>query len=1314
MMNLGGWQNSMVTWLKDELYIVSKECTINFVNREDYTVFGLKATEIVGTSFFDLPFTLTNECTYNKTQLKDLCIKNSSVNLEFVATIQLSDQKPKWYRFNLQTEVDKQGDKFLLITLSDITETQLLEQRLNSERSLFIGGPTVVVKWVPRSTWVIDYVSPNIYQQFGYQPEALMRGDFSFISLVHPDDFRRLLDEVEDFKEKKRLSYEQEYRLRHANGTYRYVYDYTTVSRDEYNEIVSYQGTIVDVTEKTQAIINHNENLERFNSIIEGITDSVLITDELGTITFCNNATSKVFKWDIEELVGQPLDIIIPQNNFGQNADGLRMAQLSSIMGTKPEMVGLGKYGNHLPLEVSVSSWKKGNNINYSWIISDLTERKAKEERIKHLASFPESSKNPIVEIDIDGNVLYANPTAMSLFTGINRAGKLHPFLLGIETNMQYRDVEYEGKWYRQSIKFYDDRQVLRVYSMDITENILMQEAARINEARLSSLIESIPDAVFLKDGTGKWQHINSVAKAIFRLENIDWKGKDDTELAILNADMKDIHDYCVVSDNDSWGKGVVSKGEEYVPDRGGVLHYYDVIKVPIFNKNNEREALVIVGREITEQKLIEHEKSLNHMIQEQINKILKVSLSKLSIKDSLDAILEIVISSDFINLQKQGGIFLTDETKQSLSLVSHANFAKELLTQCNKVAFGRCLCGKAAQSGEVMFVDCVNELHENTYEGIKQHGHYSVPIITGDEVIGVIVVYLNHGHPYSIKEVRFLESVADIIGGMISRKKAEEQVISSIQFLERLDIVNSILQKTSGHEDIGDMNREMLEAIIKIFAVDSVWLIYPCDPDVEKWLMPYECINMGNGEYIHNAKEVELPQGLRHLLVNALECNDTIALNKVNDKEILDLLQNLYGVKSVMYIALHPQIGKPWIMGVHQRSYAREWTREEKNLFRQIAERYSYSLNSYLLLDQLKKSELQYRSLSETARDIIVSYDMEGNIHYMNNVGLEFFGLQESTYIGRNIFEFINNAREDIYRRLKDRKAGIKTTGLLEVTLVNCNGETIPFEVNSSFIDLDGGVKGMISVNRNIAERKMAEDRLIAKNTELQTINSELDRFVYSTSHDLRSPLTSVLGLINISREETGGSPDLKLYLDMMEKSIHRLDNVIKSILDYSKSNRVRVNLEPLSMQTIYSEVLESISYIKGHETIKHICDIDVETVFASDKIRITTIISNLINNAIKYRRQIPDSIVKFTFKANEKEGVITVEDNGEGIPESKFQLIFEMFYRNSNSAEGSGLGLYIVKQNAAKLNGTVDLKSTPGKGSKFTITIPNGSGEV
>ena len=113
------------------------------------------------------------------------------------------------------------------------------------------------------------------------------------------------------------------------------------------------------------------------------------------------------------------------------------------------------------------------------------------------------------------------------------------------------------------------------------------------------------------------------------------------------------------------------------------------------------------------------------------------------------------------------------------------------------------------------------------------------------------------------------------------------------------------------------------------------------------------------------------------------------------------------------------------------------------------------------------------------------------------------------------------------------------------------------------------------------------------------------------------------------------------------------------------------------------------------------------------SDKIAIITILSNLLSNGVKYRRRkevmAESPFVKFTFAANEKQAVITVQDNGEGIAEDKFQEIFSMFYRNSSASEGSGLGLYIVKQYINKLGGTIEVQSKLGEGSTFIVKLPN-----
>jgi signal transduction histidine kinase len=176
-----------------------------------------------------------------------------------------------------------------------------------------------------------------------------------------------------------------------------------------------------------------------------------------------------------------------------------------------------------------------------------------------------------------------------------------------------------------------------------------------------------------------------------------------------------------------------------------------------------------------------------------------------------------------------------------------------------------------------------------------------------------------------------------------------------------------------------------------------------------------------------------------------------------------------------------------------------------------------------------------------------------------------------------------------------------------------------------------------------------------------------------------------------------------------MMEKSIFRLDNVIRNIIEYSKSNRTQVKPETVNIEEVYADIIESIGFIKGTGSLHHSSMIDSIAPLVSDKTALVTIMSNLISNAVKYRRPVHDSFVRFSYKCDEHQAVIQVTDNGEGIPKDKTSVVFDMFYRNSVTSDGSGLGLYIVKQNVTKLGGTIELDSEPGKGSTFTVRIPN-----
>jgi len=232
------------------------------------------------------------------------------------------------------------------------------------------------------------------------------------------------------------------------------------------------------------------------------------------------------------------------------------------------------------------------------------------------------------------------------------------------------------------------------------------------------------------------------------------------------------------------------------------------------------------------------------------------------------------------------------------------------------------------------------------------------------------------------------------------------------------------------------------------------------------------------------------------------------------------------------------------------------------------------------------------------------------------------------------------------------------------------------------------------------------AED-VQTKKDDLEKINSELDRFVYSASHDLRAPLLSIQGLVKLAGSEAGNETDKKYY-EMIGDRASKLDEFIKEIIEYSRNARTEINLEEINLKELAEEVIVNLQYMEGTDQI----DIYISTpnqFMLLDKSRTKIILSNIISNAIKYhnlRQEHPWVEVKAIIQDNNC--VLCIADNGTGILPDKIDHVFEMFFRATDRSAGSGLGLFIVKEAVDKLNGKIDLKSEYGRGSEFIITLP------
>lgn len=246
------------------------------------------------------------------------------------------------------------------------------------------------------------------------------------------------------------------------------------------------------------------------------------------------------------------------------------------------------------------------------------------------------------------------------------------------------------------------------------------------------------------------------------------------------------------------------------------------------------------------------------------------------------------------------------------------------------------------------------------------------------------------------------------------------------------------------------------------------------------------------------------------------------------------------------------------------------------------------------------------------------------------------------------------------------------------------------------------------ISFGLDITSLKQHEEILRSKNAELEKINFELDRFVYSASHDLKAPLSSVLGLISLARTEMRPE-DQHAYYDMMERSIRKLDKFINDLIHFSRNTRLEIASEPVDFETIITDRVEDLRYMEDAHKVRLERSID-KAAFWSDERRISTIFNNILSNAVKYHNPVAmDPWVKISIEVDEQRAIIVVQDNGIGIEGHHVDHIFNMFYRATELSKGSGLGLYIVKEIISKLKGSVMVESVAGEGTTIKIILPN-----
>jgi|GEM_PF-3407053 len=450
----------------------------------------------------------------------------------------------------------------------------------------------------------------------------------------------------------------------------------------------------------------------------------------------------------------------------------------------------------------------------------------------------------------------------------------------------------------------------------------------------------------------------------------------------------------------------------------------------------------------------------------------------------------------------------------------------------------------------------------------------------------------------------------------------------------------------------------------------------------------PTQLIGRNPYEFVHEEDKDTLKKESREVVINRESLTSLFRFKKADDSYIwLETVSN-------------PIVNADKIVSIV--SFSRDVTERIKK--------------EQLLKDSRKRLKM---ALNTAKMGIWEWFIKEDNIVWGENLE-KLHGLNKGEYDGTfKMFEkFVHPEDKEAFhnKMLEFVKSGNKRCHLI-YRIIRKDGEEAWLEgIGEMYFNKKGEAIYMIGISSDITQRIIIEKDIAFQNEVIGKTNKELDNFVYRVSHDLRAPISSSIGLINLMQMEfeKEGDDNEKMqnigsYLPLLLKSMDRMDNFIKDILDYSKNTRVKIYFEEVAIYEMINEILEQYKFANSNKNFKTENQTKPGTIVFSDKLRLNIILSNLISNSFKFydsNKELPYIQVKVSQTSDSL--VLMVKDNGIGIPSDYHDKVFDMFHRASNQEVGAGLGLYILKECVQRLNGTVHFDSEVGKGTVFTINLP------
>ncbi len=559
-------------------------------------------------------------------------------------------------------------------------------------------------------------------------------------------------------------------------------------------------------------------------------------------------------------------------------------------------------------------------------------------------------------------------------------------------------------------------------------------------------------------------------------------------------------------------------------------------------------------------------------------------------------------------------------------------------------------------------------------------------------------------------------------------RKRAESQRLANLKFFESLDKINRSIHSTN---DFEHMMRNVLDTVLTIFDCDRANLSYPCDPFSSACRVPMERSRPQYSGAFQSDVDIPITPFLKKSFQDILKARGPYSIDSEDYPEAE--VFKIFNIKSTLSIALYPKIGKPWLFGLHQCSYIRKWTPEEKILFQEIGRRLSDGLTTMLVFNDLQKSEARFRIIFETAADPIFLNDMEtGGFLDVNQAACRHLGYEKKDFQSMSISD-INAADTFDFHSYFTKDQNKDESLFFESRHVRKDGTVAIVEINSQQM-LHQGRKALLSIVRDVTPRKQIEAELSQYRINLETMVSErtaqlkvtqdelikneklavLGQLTAIVSHELRNPLGVIRSSNFFLQRRFKSTEDKKAekHFKRIDEQISHCNTIVADLLEYTRRSTTNI-----SRQNLLSWLKEVVEQIKEQEGV----DIGLQTPddlppVPHDPEKMRRVIINLLNNSVQAVTAKVDSSAENTgtftphidieVGLNDDHLTITICDNGIGMPPETHRQAFEPLF--TTRSRGTGLGLSIVKKIIEEHNGTISMKSRAGEGTKISLDLP------